>query len=312
MRSEQFCEKIIKVLNEYNIDYKERQNSLTIKCPICSKYKLDISKYHGYYICYHCASTENIKGKNAAYIISKISDKPYSEIKMKLEDFDISDLEDKPQKQKEIIPEPFKIEFPSDFYRINLDISKPGLAYLESRGIDLQTAKKLEIRYCPYFKQIIFPVYHKNFLVGYQGRSIIPNIPKHLSKYTMPGFKKSNYVMFEKTINNNEVILAEGPVSALKFAKTNIGFVASMGKYVSTAQIELLQNLGITKIYLALDRDAHVEVMNLIRKYSHILEFYMIDIPQDRDDFGDCTFEECVEAYKKSYFATINNILPSL
>lgn len=312
MRSEILCEKIIKVLDEYGIDYKERDNSLTLQCPICTKYKLDIHKYYGYYICYHCADSENVKGKNAAYVISQIAQVSYSEVRNKIESLDLDDLEDKPVKKKESPVDIYKIEFPSDFYRINLDIAKPGAEYLASRGVDLETAKKLELRYWSYRKQVVFPIFHKNILVGYQGRCIDPNVPKKFSKYTMPGFKKANYLMFEKTIQGKEVILAEGPISALKFAKSGLPFVASMGKYVSTNQIELLQKLEINKIYLALDRDAHVEVEKLIRMYNHLFQFYFVEIPLHRDDFGDCTFDECTQAVKNSYFATVNNILPSL
>ena len=309
-------EKVIKVLDENGINYKERANAITLNCPFCQKNKLDINKNEGFYICYYCASKDNVKGKNPAYILSKITSLPYLDLKAKFSDICIEDISLDTHFEKKIkIDHTEKtvssISWPKNFFRINLDISIPGLNYLKNRGIDAETAKKHEIRYSTENYQVIFPVFSNELLVGYQGRSILKNIDKKFSKITMPGFQKSNFLMFEKTINTDSVILAEGPISALKFAKTGIPFVASMGKYVSANQMQLLKNKGIKKIYLALDKDAYKETIVLVKTYNCDFDFYYINVPSNKDDFGDCTFEECNYALAQSFFATQNNIFPS-
>jgi len=310
-----FYHKIVQLLDEKNIDYKERLNSITLQCPCCLKYKLDINKEFGYYICYYCAEKENIKGKNPAYVLSKILNEPYQLIKMKLSGLNLEafdeDFSNKKNHKQEVFDVCNEIVMPEYFFKINLDISKFGMKYLNDRGIDSLTAKKHEIKYNTRDMQIIFPIYHNNMLVGYQGRSILKDIPKQYSKITMPGFKKTNYVMFEKTLNSDKVILAEGPISALKFEKTNIPFVASMGKHVSDQQFKLLQSKGVKSIYLALDRDAYSEAFEIVKKYQSIFDFYQINVPEDRDDFGDCSFEECQLAFNKAYSVNSNNFFPS-
>jgi len=245
-------EKIIQILDENNIDYKERINSITLKCPVCFKYKLDIHKEQGYFICYHCASQNNVKGKNAAYILAKILDKPYHELNFKLNFFDVNDIDNNfDQPKTKVVAKKIEntqvIQWPQHFFRINLDISKPGVEYLNKRGIDLATAKKHEIRYNAKDYQVVFPVFSNNDLVGYQGRSILPEVPKQFTKFTMPGFQKANFLMFEKTINQDHAIMAEGPISALKFEKTNVPFVATMGKYVSVNQLKVLSEKKVKK-----------------------------------------------------------------
>lgn len=170
----QIYEKVIKLLDEYKIDYKERINSITLKCPICCKYKLDINKDEGYYICYHCSDRDKIIGKNPAYVLSKILNIPYQELKFQLPYFDTKDIESNFAKREKEIPKIEKaidlsgIQWPNNFFRINLDISKPGLNYLISRGLDIQTVKKHELRYNPQDWQIVFPVFYDQVLVRYQ------------------------------------------------------------------------------------------------------------------------------------------------
>ena len=314
----EICYDIVDILNKYNIHFKDRMNTVTLKCPECSKYKLDINKKYGYYICYHCAIGKNIKGKDPTFILSKIINIPYFLLKNKLHaSIDLNNFFKNKFEKEELASNPLiqksdqnEINFPIFFYRINLNISIPGAEYLGKRGIPIEVAKKYGIRYNPLENQIVFPIYRNNKLFGYQTRTILKNFPKAFSKKTMLGFKKSFFFMFEDNITNDSIILAEGPISAMKFEKTGIPFVASMGKCISPAQMEILKNKNIKNIYLALDRDAYSETIVLIKNYKHIFNFFKIDIPEHRDDFGDCTFEECVKAYSSSYFVHENLLFP--
>jgi hypothetical protein len=147
-------------------------------------------------------------------------------------------------------------------------------------------------------------VFDGKFYVGYQSRAIYDKV-----KYN--DVEKSRYFIFEQTINSNKVILAEGPISALKFAKTGIGFVASMGKHISDTQVDKLIKLGIDTLYLALDRDAYKEIEGFYIKYgTKFKKIYYIDIPSGKDDFGDCDFNMCVDAFDNATILNRMSFLP--
>lgn len=259
--------KLEEFLDENNIYYHSRENSITLICPQCNKQKLDIHKSELNFICYYCADNSTpIRGPNATKLLSEITGLDYGLVKRKLSGFvsllDFANQSLTKEIKKNIIEEKEErtIIFPEYSYRLNTAVAIPAVEYLNKRGIPLDIAIKYDLRYDYRNQNLIFPVYDKDKLAGYQTRSIDPDCPKHFQKRTLKGFEKSDYLMFENSINDDRVILAEGPISALKFAKSNIGFVASMGKYVSDVQMNRLRDRGIKIIYLALDEDALEEI----------------------------------------------------
>jgi len=305
-------EKLLEFLSDNNIDFKEQSDSVILSCPFCDKDKLYIRKDELNFICFHCAgSNDDAKGPNCSKILENITGTPAATIRGKLSDFtSISEfklhLEEPKIVKKTVTSTAF--EFPSNFYRITTNAAIPGLRYLESRGMTKDLAASLDIRYSVQHKSVIFPIYHNKEIVGYQGRSVDPECPKEYQKLTSKGLKKSNYLMFSQTVNSDQVVMAEGPISAAKFANAGIGFVATMGKYVSDSQMELLLSLGITTIFLALDDDAYRETEALMKKYAgqftfrqvHLTKEALARIDKEKADFGDCTFEECNDAIKES------------
>lgn len=299
---------LLEFLKNNNVYFKERANSVTLKCPRCQKFKLDIHKEQHNYICYKCAETDRIKGPNAEFILSEITNIPLADVKRSIKGIQtMAEIEESLKNAlfgtsvvSKQVEEEKPLQWPDGYFSIATDVAKPGVQYLEGRGIPFDLALKLKIKYNPSHKQVVFPVYSNGKLVGYQGRSIDPNCPKERSKYTLPGFQKSHYVMFEDTIKSDAVIVAEGPISAIKFANCDIGYVATMGKYISEKQVELLKQKGIKRIYLALDRDAIAEIKNFVSKYVGVFRIYFVSVPEHRDDFGDCTFDECKESYQNA------------
>lgn len=303
--------KLVDFLLDNNVAFKERENSVTLKCPRCKKEKLDIHKTEFNFICYYCAEKDNLKGWNASSILAEITGLPQNSIKEHLSGNNVWLNFDKMMAIRQAPIEPVKsseIAWAEGYYALPADISKPGVEYLLSRGITKEHATRLKIRYNPGHKQVAFPVLHENKLVGYQGRSVDPNVPKERSKYNLPGFKKSDFLMFEQTITNDSVIMCEGPVSAMKFDQASIGYVATMGKYVSTTQMELLQTLKVKNVYLGLDRDAWKETKKLIEKHMCNFNFFLLEVPEHRDDFGDCTYEECALSYTKAQPMNFNTL----
>ena len=307
--------KLEEFLDDHGIFYRPRENSVTVICPNCNKEKLDIHKSELNYICYYCADTTNpVRGPNATKLLADLSGVNYGIVKRKLSGFismlDFANYSITQTVEPVKVVEEISVKFPELSYRLNAAASKPAVEYLQNiRGIPLDIGIKYDLRYEPKKLSIIFPVYDNKKLIGYQNRSIDPNCPKQYQKMTLKGFEKSDYLMFEDSIVGNSVILAEGPISALKFARTGVGFVATMGKYVSEKQMLRLRDRGIKRIYLALDDDAFAETKKLSEKYESMFEFYLLQLNDaikkelkdvKKPDFGDCNFQQIAIVLKEA------------
>lgn len=302
-------EKIRNFLEDHGVYYKERGNAFTIECPYCGKFKLDIGKDEGHFSCYYCKDSNGTKGPSPEAILAEIGGISFRQARryIKGASFD-SILFEETQNQPKItlsIEIPDKIK-PRHILSITDPASKPGLLYLkEKRGIPQDIALLHSVQYSPKYRQIIFPVYYSGIYVGYQGRSIDTKL-----KYN--DVEKAKFLMFEDTIDSDRCVLAEGPISALKFAKAGVPFVATMGKSVSEYQTNRLKELGVKRIYLGLDRDAYKEKEIFYNKYREMFEIYDLLVPSHRDDFGDCTFDECARVVEESVPLNKMLILPEL
>jgi len=294
------------------IPKKENARSYIFDCPACGGHeKLYIEKETGRSVCFK-HKTENCPTKKTGIIktLHLISEVPFEVIKIAMSDEVIATPEEKLNFNEPDFATDFDIEkdklqsipndrLPFDAKLINWPDSKDGLKYLEGRGLDLDTLMKYNIMYSPYFKRVIFPVIMNNELYGWQGRAIDKN--NQLKMYNLPGEWKTQSLMFFDNLKNKDfAIIAEGPVSALKFAKVG-NFVATMGKAVAEKQLELILKSGVKRIYLALDPDAAIEMEELVRKLlfqsTYQVKTFLVKVPVGRDDFGDCTYEECKNAF---------------
>jgi hypothetical protein len=81
------------------------------------------------------------------------------------------------------------------------------------------------------------------------------------------------------------------------------GNVATLGKWVSDRQIDLIVNKGIRRIYLGLDPDAIEDVARLIRQRG-LEETYLIEVPKPYKDLGEMPMEavlDCFHAAQRVY-----------
>lgn len=288
-------DKISAFLQENGIDFQDSSRSYITTCPKCRKKKLYISKNEGFFTCFVC-SEEGMKGPTPFYALALLSGISKEEIKHKFEN---DYFEDKPQ-IKQIVKPTREVYIPNRFLSIADEQAQEGAQYVLRRGVPVSISEAYNVKYDPDKKQVVFLIKENDIPVGFQGRSILKDCPKELSKYTSPGFEKSKHFIFQEYIKGDSVIIAEGPFSAIKFAKTGITFLASMGKAISSSQMEKLVGLGIRKVYLALDTDAFKEINRFIVKYRNIFDIYYVSVPNHREDFGTCTFEECIKAISQS------------
>jgi hypothetical protein len=299
----------------------ENHRSYIFDCPACGgKKKLYIEKAEGRTICFKGDSERCPKSGNPVYALSIISGLPTSmvseaiyDVVPKIESGDNIPVSFDVEKVKESTAKPASgDDIPLDFITIYDPEAVEGAKYLESRGVTRQMMIKYGFLYSPMMRRVVFPVVMNNILYGWQGRAI-DKVDKQYRMYNMPGNWKEHTLMFHNNIvGSGHAVLAEGPISALKFENVG-GFVASMGKEVSKRQIELLRDTGVKDLYLALDRDAYDKVRSLVDlavdPMRRSMRCFMVEIPSHRDDFGDCTYEECEVAFRSAQLITGDELI---
>jgi hypothetical protein len=209
------------------------------------------------------------------------------------------------------------IDFP-EYHMMPIDVpeSSEGADYLSGRGVPVELAKKYGIMYSSMLRRVIFPIAMGGKVYGYQGRHI-DKVEDGLRMRNNNGFRRDTLVMFLDNLNRSEhAIICEGPVNALKFENVG-GAVCTMGKVVADHQKEAILRSGVKKIYLALDDDAAKEMMTLADELP--LPVYKINVPKScvdrckesgkKPDFGECTFDECEQAFKEARLMDLNQVL---
>lgn len=183
--------------------------------------------------------------------------------------------------------------------------SRTGLEYLMSRGIDYSTAVRYGICYSPAMRRVVIPVIMNGMVYGWQARAVDPVDPGFRMRNN-PDFQRARCVMFLDRVQlGGHAIVAEGPFDALKFDLCG-GNVCTMGKVVTDDQIKAIMSRSPRAIYLALDDDA-AEEMRALRERVDV-PLFRITVPESavarcaaqgkKADFGECTMEECLEAFK--------------
>lgn len=313
------------LVEDSGISYRQNTVSWIFSCPKCSKRdKVYLRKRDGQFICFYCSTINNYRGR-PEILLRDLLGFSYQELKTRLYgdqgvDFtvgghlDMVPLEEffgpTDEPSYELLP-PAHEPYPLDFYPIDEPEATRGRIYLESRGIDLDTAKRYGIHYHPKETRVIFPISLKGIVIGWQARTILPSegfradgsafrIPKIL---TSKGIDRNRCLMFQDRIAEaDHVLLVEGPVDAIK-ADLCGGNVASMGKFLSPGQIDIILEAG-KRVYLALDPDAASEMNRLCKAFAH-LGVYQLTPAQGFEDLGEMSFEGVLKQFKSA--KRINN-----
>src|ERR1700690_721935 len=299
-------------LEELGLSYRSNSLSYIFNCSRCSKAVLYMYRASGIFRCMKC----DFKGR-PEYAISDLAGVPLLTVKnalygtqfvdtteqldLKLEDF----FGEEDEFEVEIIP---SISWQWNEYPIDHPHSKRGLTYLQSRGIPLEVAQKYHIHHSPTTQRVLIPMEVNGRLLGHQGRLIVPNViwNEELQKFkeapkiiSSDNFPNSRVVIFADNLKGSEhAIICEGPFDAMKFDLCG-GNIATTGKAVSKGQINFIRSYGVKKIYLALDRNAYAESTKLAQEFSD-LEVYKINVLDGYQDFGEMSFEQCLQAFKEA------------
>lgn len=161
--------------------------------------------------------------------------------------------------------EPFQI-----FSELTLDNLNSATRFAEQRSLDPNIFSKYGIGYAyrgPLSKRIVVPVRNiREKIVGFTGRILTDSMSsiKWLHWPTGPkGFKTGlHFFNIEKAFRHNasngrsDYILVEGPFDVIKMEAAGIhNSVCTFGNGVSEGQMEVLKQIGATKIIIAYDGD---------------------------------------------------------
>lgn len=276
-------------------------------------------KETGRFVCWICRETEGYQG-NPEFALADLLAIPIKQVKAKLYgeggvtptwiDLQVKDLYNDPELIETSTVSLKNIVFPYDYYPIDHEFAVKGLAYLKSRGISLEIAQKYNLRYSPIEERVIFPVESKGNLYGWQGRLIVPDkyvdsqgiSRKRLKIKSSLGIPRDRTLMFSDQVTGNHAILTEGPVDAIK-ADLCSGNVACMGKAVTRAQVAILLNAGVKKLYLALDPDAADEIGRLVKTYFDDVELFEMlanNKGPNKADLGAMDYEEVLDLFNSA------------
>jgi hypothetical protein len=318
----ELSEKIKNIISEQGLDYKEKDRTIYTMCPICGQSdKFSILKANGHCICYR-GSCEFGKRRFVDWLILT-ANIGWQEAKAMMQEVDYDyaapegGLKFAHPDEGTFMIAATPVEFPENhMIKISSAMSSDGQLYLTTRGITVSLAEKYGIMYSPSLRRVIFPITIDGKNYGYQGRHI-DKVPDSQKMRNNEGFAREALVMFMDQVKDNFVIICEGPVDAIKFDKVG-GNVATMGKAVTQKQRELMMSKGIQNVYLALDEDAEEEIYRLQREFGGA-NVFQLRVPESckircqaigkKADFGECTFDECVEAFNNPIALDGSNLI---
>ena len=256
------------------------RNNYAYSCPFCKhhKPKLEINfteNVKGENV-WHCWSCDK-KGKKLVQLFKLINTPPEKILELKT--YLKSDTD------YNVISSTEKIYLPKEYISLinppNSIMAKHAMAYLKKRNISVCDIIKYNLGYCEkgiYTNRIIIPSYDENGNLNYfTARSFEKTNP---IKYKNPNSSR-NIIPFEFFINwDLPLVLCEGPFDAIAI-KRNV--VPLLGKNIQSSLMKKIVMSSVSKIYIALDKDAQKQALNFCQQLMNEgKEVYLVNM-QDKD-----------------------------
>lgn len=318
-----------RLLEDSGATYKTNKRSYVFSCPRCAKKdKLMMFRADGRFICWVCAETSGFKGR-AEFALTEILGMPVGHIQEKIYGDSFADtpadffsitlrdfFEDEPVPD-DLVQQQRGIQYPLDFYPVDHQFGRRGLEYLQGRGIDAETARFYDLRYCPVQRRVIFPIKVGEKLLGWQARATFETewededgSRKSAPKILTTGKRDTALMFQDRLAGSPHAIITEGPVDGIKCHLVG-GNVTTMGKVVSEQQIRIIKNCGVKKIYLAQDPDAATETMRLCRAFGDFTLYRLLPA-EGYGDLGAMSFEAVREQFLRAPRIYPNQLFLSL
>lgn len=295
--------KIIKFLNDYNVDYVESgknvvEGNISICCPMCTddpSHHMGIKLSTGWWSCWRDKSH---RGNNFINLVSFIAGCSYSEAKEIFGEqkyIITNEFKDLFKINKNLIVKKEKLVFDKEFKNIkNYGSTKRFHDYLLSRGI--HDYKKYNLKCCligDWSHRIIFPIYYENKLVAWNSRSIYEREKLYYKALTQErSMRKITNCLYnyDGLIKNKGkgLYLVEGIFDYMKLDQSlpdEYEVTCLFTKTITDSQKSLLFNLSKKySIIVLLDRDAEAESFQLVSELSFISNIKMQTLPKNYND----------------------------
>ena len=179
-----------------------------------------------------------------------------------------------------ILPEFFKLINQGEGH-----IAKITRNYLKHRGFDIEALSKLGIGYCTkgdYFGYVILPFYSNSNLTYFNARLVIGNGPRYKNPpKSVTGLGKEFLIFNEGALElYNQIYICEGVFNALTMGERAI---ATMGKAVSSYQVNALIKSQCKRFILLLDPDAKKQSIDLALKLVNFKSVKVVYLPEKED-----------------------------
>lgn len=171
--------------------------------------------------------------------------------------------------------------------------------YLHERGIDSDTASRLQIGWREDDNRIIIPHFWDGKLMGWQARAVPerpgqwPGTAQPHPKYrSTPGFPKSDTLFYDHSRSRptaGSVVVVESPFSVIKAAALglDIPVLATFGAKVSDTQIRMLADYHEVIVWADPDTAGTLMQRRLV-KALHRETTVRVVIPDEGKDLADC------------------------
>jgi hypothetical protein len=192
----------------------------------------------------------------------------------------------------------FKLQFPKSVKPLPEQYRK----YLIGRGFNPFTIEnKYDLSAClnqgKYKFRIIIPMYHKNKLVCFTARTIIPGVNlkyKHPQQGEVIYTPKQIVYNYDSFAQGSDLVICEGPTDVWKWGD---GAVSINGLTFTVEQLEILSSKRIRHLYAFFDNESKAQAVG--RDLLKILHPYAKSVerlkPTYKNDLGDMFPSEVLE-----------------
>lgn len=159
--------------------------------------------------------------------------------------------------------------------------SKPFWDYIIGRGLSPTLAMEYKLGYIrtgTERNRLVIPIYQGGELAGYTARAL----HETSMKYWTEAWCHTSQLLFnlDRAALQDEVVLVEGQFDALRLPDR---MVASFGKKLSAAQIDLLTRAGVRKIVVCYDADAAADGKHFAERLPEFMEVRKATLPPGHD-----------------------------
>jgi hypothetical protein len=166
--------------------------------------------------------------------------------------------------------------------------------YWSQRGITEEAKKTLRLGYDPREHRLVFPVFYRGELVGWQKRCTpesYPQHPKYRSSFAFP--KSAVLYNYDLACHYSQVVVVESPMSVAKAVSCGLpNVLATFGAKVSDAQIRLLDSFA--RVYIWFDDEAYagqIGERKLAEGLYRRTDTWVV-VPDEKRDMGDADLAE--------------------